>query len=104
MDQLKTATDALLKTLADATGQALDDLRPFAAEFAEPAVRWGVNLAAAKVAGDADAVAQYEEDFRYLANLAALKAGQYGVRVQGSIESFLQGALGMAGHLAAAAL
>lgn len=107
-DAEKAAAESLVLSLRN---QGLADtatLEAFAAEYAAPAARWGIELVQAKLAGDAEAIQQKTDDFLDLAALAAAKAGDMLILGQGTSEQAgkdtISSALSMAMKVAVSSL
>ncbi len=72
-DAEKAAISALLSTLKSQGAADTAELQAFASEYGPLSVQWGIELAKAKLANDADMVQLKTDDLLDLAALAAAK-------------------------------
>lgn len=104
----KSAVASLLVTLKAQGIADTAELKAFAEEYGPPAARWAIELAQARLAGDAETVQQKTDSLLDLAALAGAKAFDMALVAEGTAEQagkqMIQDALATAGKIALASL
>lgn len=103
-DAAKQSAEALAASLQMLLKTSEGNARAFAAKYAPDLVQWGLDLAAAKAAGDTETIAIKEEDFNELAVDAIAEATELAIDSEIQVEAAIKGAFATAASFAVAAL